>query len=350
LQLSWELNVVKPDRLYVIGIDEAGYGPNLGPLVLGGSVWLVPAECKLDRLATDLEPQFQAKKLSLKTTEPFVPLGDSKELYQSGLSTDALEIGVMSLLRTIVDESEQDRAELDWSQLLKLTGGLNHQSAANRQQLPWYAALLQSKKFRWSDDADQYAAIAQQGLGKLGAQFLGLQARIIDEIAFNQGLKVHSTKGMLLSLSSLALVRDILADLKVSDNAGIEIRCDRHGGRSKYMEVLSAVFEDSFFWVEKETPQESSYRTEWKERPLRISFTVSGDRFPPTAVASMIAKWFREESMGAFNAYWKEHVPSILPTAGYPVDAKRFVEALRLSGVWQNANDIPSFETIWRKA
>ena len=342
--------MVKPDRLCVIGIDEAGYGPNLGPLVLGASVWLVPAQCKLDRLATDLEPQFQAKKLSQRAVEPFVPLGDSKELYQSGLSTGALEIGVMSLLRNMAVESQRNRPEFQWSQLLELTRSLNREAAENCQQLPWYAALSQSKKFRWNDDADQYAAIAHQGLEKLGVQFLGLQARIIDEITFNHGLTVHGTKGMLLSLSSLALVRDVLADLDVCDDVAIEIRCDRHGGRSKYMEVLSIAFEDSFFWVEKETPQESSYRTEWKDRPLRISFTVSGDRFPPTAAASMIAKWLREESMGAFNAYWKEHVPTILPTAGYPVDAKRFVEALRLSGVWENSNGVPSFETIWRKA
>ena len=27
---------------YLIGTDEAGYGPNLGPLVISASVWHVP--------------------------------------------------------------------------------------------------------------------------------------------------------------------------------------------------------------------------------------------------------------------------------------------------------------------
>jgi hypothetical protein len=38
----------------------------------------------------------------------------------------------------------------------------------------------------------------------------------------------------------------------------------------------------------------------------------------------MVAKYLRELSMHAFNAYWQSHVPHLKPTAGYPGDAKRF--------------------------
>ena len=38
----------------------------------------------------------------------------------------------------------------------------------------------------------------------------------------------------------------------------------------------------------------------------------------------MTAKYLRELSMRAFNAYWASHVPNLKPTAGYPVDARRF--------------------------
>ena len=44
----------------------------------------------------------------------------------------------------------------------------------------------------------------------------------------------------------------------------------------------------------------------------------------PTALASMVAKYHRELAMRAFNAFWQKHVPDLRPTAGYPVDAKRF--------------------------
>ena len=46
----------------------------------------------------------------------------------------------------------------------------------------------------------------------------------------------------------------------------------------------------------------------------------------PAALASMLSKYLRELSMLAFNAYWKQFLPDIKPTAGYPVDAQRFRE------------------------
>ncbi|MCA9134862.1 MAG: hypothetical protein KDA45_16955, partial [Planctomycetales bacterium] len=53
-------------------------------------------------------------------------------------------------------------------------------------------------------------------------------------------------------------------------------------------------------------------------------FSVGGDRFPPTALASMLAKYLRERLMESWNAFWQLHLPGIKPTAGYPLDARRF--------------------------
>ena len=41
----------------VIGIDEAGYGPNLGPLVIGSSSWQID-ELQCDHLSTKVADQF----------------------------------------------------------------------------------------------------------------------------------------------------------------------------------------------------------------------------------------------------------------------------------------------------
>lgn len=341
--------MAKKERLYVIGVDEAGYGPNLGPLAIGASIWQVPASISLVSFASQLEPQFQAKRLQAKDRDPFVPLGDSKELYQSGVSTESLEIGVLSLLQNARNYKPKGTRCL-WRDLLQHCDCLKLQPLNHQEQLPWYRDLDSEPPLGWLQDAPRYAALATSGLSKLETVFEGFQARLVDEIIFNQGLSEYGSKGKLLSLASLQLVKDAVDGLPLSDVDGIEIYCDRHGGRSKYLELLHSVFEDVFFWIESETPQESCYRTEWKGCPLRIRFTVGGDRFPPTSAASMIAKWLREASMDCFNAYWQSKMVELRPTAGYPVDAKRFVQDLTVAKVWETHNGLPSLEVIWRRA
>jgi ribonuclease HII len=71
-------------------------------------------------------------------------------------------------------------------------------------------------------------------------------------------------------------------------------------------------------------------------------FTVGGDSFGPTALASMLAKYLRERLMHSFNAFWQQHVPNLRPTAGYPLDAKRFREQIEATAI---RLEIP--ESVW---
>jgi hypothetical protein len=74
----------------------------------------------------------------------------------------------------------------------------------------------------------------------------------------------------------------------------------------------------------KEGREESIYRWRCGESQREIRFISKGERFLPAALASMTAKYLRELSMLAFNAFWAERVPNLRPTAGYPGDARRF--------------------------
>ena len=56
----------------------------------------------------------------------------------------------------------------------------------------------------------------------------------------------------------------------------------------------------------------------------RIEFCVGGESRAPVALASMAAKYVRELSMQAFNAFWADRLPGLRPTAGYPTDALRW--------------------------
>ena len=66
----------------VLGVDEAGYGPNLGPLVVAVSAWAVDSRLEVLDGLEPFAPEFQAASWTPRSA--FVPFGDSKKIYQSG--------------------------------------------------------------------------------------------------------------------------------------------------------------------------------------------------------------------------------------------------------------------------
>jgi len=65
-----------------------------------------------------------------------------------------------------------------------------------------------------------------------------------------------------------------------------------------------------------------------ENRPRRmvVRFDVKGDtKHFPTALASMTAKLVRELSMHRLNRYWSGRLVDLKPTAGYGVDANRWL-------------------------
>jgi hypothetical protein len=71
---------------------------------------------------------------------------------------------------------------------------------------------------------------------------------------------------------------------------------------------------------------------------------MQGERFLPTALASMTAKYLRELSMRAFNEFWCSRIPDLRPTAGYPKDAHRFRKAIAATQKELKIDD----RTLWR--
>lgn len=298
----------------VVGLDEAGYGPNLGPLIIAATVWEVPESTTEEQLCEQFGHGFCA--VGWTPDCPHVPLGDSKRLYQPGGGLASLEAGLLAFYRL-----------LDTPPVTPLTlGALVQQiapaSLAALQQACWYDGF-EHLPVPTSEAIDQdwgrLCELARACLAANQTRLLGLRAMIVTERQLNTGIERYGSKGQFLSLASLQLVADIV-DLC---DAPVDVYCDRHGGRKHYLPVLLEAMPDAWFAEVRATPQRSTYRTA-TQPPLEIHFSVKGDSFPPTALASMLAKYLRERMMECLNAFWKRHLPEIKSTAGYPSDARRF--------------------------
>ncbi len=304
-----------PKKFY-LGVDEAGYGPNLGPLVVAGSLWSAPARFTEEQFTAAFQTAFSTKPHRPNCVH--VPLGDSKRLYstQAGLAT--LEAGLLAMIQTI----DSRCSSLD--DLVKRVTA--NERIDELQALAWYANYpSQALPCAMLDRSEvlRLSNLASAGLAASEIELLDLRAAIICEPSFNRAVAQSGSKGELLSRVTLELVVSLLKQCE-SDT---EIFCDRQGGRKNYLPQLLAAMPDEWFSELAVSHARSSYRNQGT-RPLTIHFSVGGDSFPPTALASMLAKYVRERLMQVLNEYWCGQVAELRPTAGYPVDAQRFRQAI----------------------
>jgi hypothetical protein len=324
---------------FIIGTDEAGYGPNLGPLIVTATLWHVPAgdDPAVDVLADTLEPATAVGAgLPGPSPEPVV-IADSKTIYNSGGGLVGLERGVYAAL------SHLGQRPTRWREMWPL---LAPGAAERLVQIPWYAGY--DRALPVDLDPQLLSGLGEPWRKKMRERqvtLLAIRAAVVCAEQFNEAVDLLGSKGELLSRVTLGLVRELLptadphprhssasasgwwatpdADSTLVDDA-LLVHCDKHGGRNKYGPLLQTLFPEHLIEIHEETRACSVYRTGPRPRRCEFRFQARGERFLPVALASMVAKYLRELAMLAFNAFWQQHLPALRPTAGYPVDARRF--------------------------
>ena len=327
----------------VIGTDEAGYGPNLGPLVVAASVWRLDAgplavEATLaDALlraaeAADAGPPHHAFSAA--------PLwSDSKQVYRGGSKTQghglaALEAGVLTAIAMATGAVPRD-----WTMFAAATD--IGRMAAPPPEWPSLASTVLPR----SVQADRCVVRSERITATLAAKGIRLEkilCRVVHPGEFNGHLDSGLNKADLLSQVTLTLAAD--ACRRAVPDEPIVIWCDRHGGRKHYAAVVARHFDCPLVHAIEETPMRSAY--DLPASDCRIEFCVGGERRGPVALASMTAKYVREVAMEAFNAFWTARSPGLASTAGYPVDAVRWrrdaAAAIRAAAVADH--------DLWRRA
>ena len=80
----------------------------------------------------------------------------------------------------------------------------------------------------------------------------------------------------------------------------------------------------------EESAERSRYRLAGAEAFLDLTVCQKAESLSlAVALASMAAKYVRELVMGQLNAYFQARLPNLAPTAGYGLDAWRFLAEVR---------------------
>ena len=245
-----------------VGIDEAGYGPNLGPLVMTAVVAEGPDDRPPDvwgDLATSVDRAGGAPDR--------LWVDDSKQVYKSRQGRDRLDAGTLAALASTGRD------------VPKTLGGLLEELGAG--------TLEDVELSPWLDSGDPAfpapgsrsmaeATLARRPLEGAPWRVVDVRSVVVGPRRFNAGLDANGSK----ALVHFAAFARLLAHLQASTPEGhnLAIRGDKHGGRHFYGDLLGRAFPDVRVEAGPEGPDLSRYEVFGPDRQkLTLSLVPRAD-------------------------------------------------------------------------
>lgn len=297
------------------GIDEAGLGPLLGPLVVTAAAFRVPDDRLDDCLWQTLRASCSAKP---GRAERRLAVADSKMLYR----TRGARSGLGSLERTaLVMLAARGETPQSWRALLD---AVSPGATQQLEQYAWYTGRdIPLPLDPASGDIPTQTNALVRDLADHDVALHGIHCISLAEGEFNRIVNATNNK----SVVSLGLaIRIIDRLIRSAPRERIHVYADRLGGRTHYRDALMTSFPGHQLTVLAESQERSAYRLVDGETIRDIEFVTRGDqRHFAVALASIYSKYIRELYMHAFNEYWTEQVANVRPTAGYYTDARRWL-------------------------
>jgi len=297
----------------IAGIDEAGFGPVLGPLVVTASVFRCPDADADACLWRSLGAAVTRKHFH---KSPALPVADSKALRVRTAGLIHIERGVLGML---------ERVSPAPASLRELLRRVAPQALTDMAGYPWYAGA--DLPLPRQADAKDISLRARPVAEAMRLKGVVLEAiRCEPALAGQYNRLVAATRNK--SVALLGLTSRLIASVFNTYGAGgpTRIVVDRQGGRMRYLAPLQRMFEGAAIKILEESDRRSAYAIRDGDRSAEIAFIprAEGESLP-VALASMVSKYLRELFMELLNAWWAARVAGLKPTAGYYVDGRRFL-------------------------
>jgi len=289
----------------LVGIDEAGYGPLLGPLVVSSAAFTVPDELLKSDMWKVLKGAVSKSKRGLSGR---LLIADSKKVFNRKAGCGHLRRGVISAIRCL------DRGYEIPTNVKELAEILCPASLERLHDYDWYQELEKIELGGENSDFDIATGVFSRELSKNGMSLVGLSSDCLDVGYYNEMVSNVRNKARVLFTSVASLI--VQAYDSVEDGGRVQVVVDRQGGRIS----LCIVRQDT---------KCSSYELGGEGKQLRIHFVVKADSISlPVSLASMTSKYIREVMMESISRYFLSHCSEIEPTAGYWQDGQRFIKDL----------------------
>jgi len=296
----------------IAGIDEAGYGPLLGPLVVTGVVFKVPEPLARADLWESLKRSV-ARRAGTKGLR--LPILDSKKLYSTKAGLGALERTALVMLKTLGQQPRTFR---------RLLEGVASAAVDDLSDYPWYREFDADLPTRCSEgDIATQANAVDRDMASAGVRLTGVFCEPLMEGHYNRLVACVRNKAVVSLGIVLRIVQRILC---TGSEERVYVHVDRQGGRRHYREALMSAFGAYRLRIVEESETRSAYELTCGDSCHHLDFVTEGEnRHLSIALASIYSKYVRELFMLAFNVFWAEQVSGLKPTAGYYTDARRFL-------------------------